>query len=60
MNYQEVHLPIVLVITGHFHIPLQAEIPNAPATADATAITTLIITLHSDFFSVFILDLIES
>ena len=56
MNYQEAHLPVVLVETARRHAPkpMQAFSPNTPANADATAITTLMITLQVefDFFSI--------
>lgn len=56
MNYQEAHLPIVLIETARRHAPkpMQAFSPNTPANADATAITTLMITLQVefDFFSI--------
>ena len=55
MNYQEAYLPIVLIETARRHAPkpMQAFSPNMPANADATAITTLMITLQVefDFFS---------
>jgi len=46
MNYQEAHLPIVLIETARCHAPkpMQAFKPNTPASADAMAITTLMIT----------------
>ena len=55
MNYQEGYLPIVLIETARCHAPkpMQAFKPNTPASADAMAITTLMITLQVefDFFS---------
>lgn len=51
MNYQEAHLPIVLIETARRHAPkpMQAFKPNTPASADAMAITTLMITLQFEF-----------
>ena len=55
MNYQEGHLSIVLIKTARCHAskPMQAFKPNTPASADAMAITTLMIMLQVefDFFS---------
>lgn len=46
MNYQEAHLPIVLIETSccHTYRPPQDVMPNTPASAMATVITTLRIT----------------
>jgi hypothetical protein len=60
MNYQEAYLPIVLIKAACFHnqpmMPVQAPSPKAPATAVATAIITLSMTLHfEDDFSLIIL-----
>lgn len=56
MNYQEAHLPIILIETSRSHgqamKPVQAPRPKAPATAVATAMITLSIILHfEDVFS---------
>lgn len=51
MNYQEAHLPIVLIETSccHAYRPPQDVMPNTPASAVATVITTLRIIPHTDF-----------
>ena len=49
MNYKEANLPVILVKTRGYHTP-QAVKPNVPAKAVATAMITLMITPHTDFF----------
>lgn len=51
MNYQEAYLPIVLIETScsHAYRPPQDVMPNTPASAVATVITTLRIIPHTDF-----------
>lgn len=51
MNYQEAYLPIVLIETSccHTYRPPQDVMPNTPACAVATVITTLRIIPHTDF-----------
>jgi len=49
MDYKEAHLPVILVKTRGYHTP-QAVKPNVPAKAVATAMITLMITPHTDFF----------
>ena len=51
MNYQEAHLPIVLIETSccHAYRPPQDVMPNTPVSAVATVITTLRRIPHTDF-----------